>query len=207
MCIRDRLRFEGVDSFARVWFNGVELGWTKGSRLTSEFDVTSQLRSGRNVLAVAVSQWSDGTFLEDQDMWRMSGIFREVTLLARPHGGIDDLFVHASWDGDAKFLIDGPEGATVAIPELELATTCNTEVAIPDAQPWTAETPKLYDATVSTDTETVTIRIGFRSVAIAGDIITVNGEKSYSVGLTATNGIHAPGEPSVSRRCALTSSS
>lgn len=171
------LRFEGVDSFARVWFNGVELGWTKGSRLTSEFDVTSQLRSGRNVLAVAVNQWSDGTFLEDQDMWRMSGIFREVTLLARPHGGIDDLFVHASWDGDAKLLIDGPEGATVAIPELELATTCNTEVAIPDAQPWTAETPKLYDATVSTDTETVTIRIGFRSVAIAGDIITVNGEK------------------------------
>lgn len=55
------LRFEGVDSFARVWFNGVELGWTKGSRLTSEFDVTSQLRPGRNVLAVAVSQWSDGT--------------------------------------------------------------------------------------------------------------------------------------------------
>ena len=171
------LRFEGVDSFARVWLNGIELGWTKGSRLTSEFDVTSQLRPGRNVLAVAVSQWSDGTFLEDQDMWRMSGIFREVTLLARPYGGIDDLFVHASWDGDAKLLIDGPEGATVTIPELELTTTCNTEVTIPAAQPWTAETPRLYDATVSTDTETVAVRIGFRTVAVDGDVITVNGEK------------------------------
>lgn len=171
------LRFEGVDSFARVWLNGTELGWTKGSRLTSEFDVTAQLHPGRNVLAAAVSQWSDGTFLEDQDMWRMSGIFREVTLLARPHGGIDDLFVHAAWEGDAKLLIDGPDGATVTIPELAVTTTCNTEVTIPDVQPWTAETPRLYDATVSTDTETVTVKIGFRTVAIDGDIITVNGGK------------------------------
>ncbi|MDO4413332.1 glycoside hydrolase family 2 TIM barrel-domain containing protein [Cutibacterium sp.] len=172
------LRFEGVDSFARVWLNGVELGWTKGSRLTSEFDVTTQIRPGRNVLAVAVSQWSDGTFLEDQDMWRMSGIFREVTLLARPRDGIDDLFVHASWhDGVAELTIDGPKGAVVAIPELDVTTTCNTEVTIPDAKPWTAETPKLYDATVSTDSETVRLRIGFRTVTIDGDVITVNGRK------------------------------
>lgn len=172
------LRFEGVDSFARVWLNGVELGWTKGSRLTSEFDVTAQLRPGRNVLAVAVSQWSDGTFLEDQDMWRMSGIFRKVTLLARPQDGIDDLFVHASWeDGAAKITIDGADGATVTIPELGVTTTCNTEVTVPDAQPWTAETPMLYDATVSTGSETVSLRIGFRTVAIDGDVITVNGHK------------------------------
>ncbi|MSS45962.1 DUF4981 domain-containing protein [Cutibacterium sp. WCA-380-WT-3A] len=171
------LRFEGVDSFARVWLNGTELGWTKGSRLTAEFDVTAHVRPGRNVLAVAVSQWSDGTFLEDQDMWRMSGIFREVTLLARPHDGIDDLFVHASWDDGATLLIDGPEGATVTIPELDVTTSCNTTVTIPNAQPWTAETPKLYDATVSTSTETVTVRIGFRTVAIDADNIVVNGEK------------------------------
>ncbi|WCC79397.1 DUF4981 domain-containing protein [Cutibacterium equinum] len=172
------LRFEGVDSFARVWLNGVEVGWTKGSRLTSEFDVTAQLRPGRNVLAVAVSQWCDGTFLEDQDMWRMSGIFREVTLLARPRGGIDDLFVHASWaDGVATLTIDGPDGAAVTIPELDVTTTCNTEVTIPDAKPWTAETPRLYDATVATDCETVSLRIGFRTVAIEGDVITVNGHK------------------------------
>nr|WP_253693260.1 hypothetical protein [Cutibacterium modestum] len=95
----------------------------------------------------------------------------------------------------------------MTIPELAVTTTCNTEVTIPDVQPWTAETPRLYDATVSTDTETVTVKIGFRTVAIDGDIITVNGEKSSSAGSTATNGIRALGEPSTRRRCALTSSS
>ena len=65
----------------------------------------------------------------------------------------------------------------MTIPELAVTTTCNTEVTIPDVQPWTAETPRLYDATVSTDTETVTVKIGFRTVAIDGDIITVNGGK------------------------------
>ena len=73
------LRFEGVDSCARVWLNGVELGVTSGSRLPSEFDVTSAVRRDRdNVLAVRVHQWSSGSYLEDQDMWWLSGIFREV---------------------------------------------------------------------------------------------------------------------------------
>lgn len=173
------LRFEGVDSFARVWLNGHDLGWTKGSRLTSEFDVTDVLRPGRNVLAVRVSQWSDATFLEDQDMWWLSGIFRRVSLLARPRGGIDDLFVHSDLldDGRGRLLVDGPTDAVVRIPELDVETACNVEVVVDEVQPWTAETPNLYTATVSTPTETVTVRVGFRTVAIDGDVITVNGSK------------------------------
>ena len=89
------VRFEGVDSCARVWLNGVELGVSRGSRLPVEFDASAALRPGTNVLAVRVHQYSSGSYLEDQDTWRMSGIFREVALLARPAGGIRDLFVHA----------------------------------------------------------------------------------------------------------------
>jgi beta-galactosidase len=71
------LRFEGVDSCARVWLNSRELGVTYGSRLPAEFDVTGSLRPGRNVLAVRMHQFSAGTYLEDQDTWRLSGIFRD----------------------------------------------------------------------------------------------------------------------------------
>ena len=81
------LRFEGVDSRLRAWLNGVELGESMGSRLPTEFDVGELLRPGEdNVLAVRVHQWSAGSYLEDQDMWWLSGIFRGVTLLARPGG-------------------------------------------------------------------------------------------------------------------------
>ena len=93
------LRFDGVDSCARVWLNGVELGVTRGSRLPSEFDVSAALRPGRNVLAVRVHQWSSGSYLEDQDMWWLPGIFRDVTLIARPADGVDDVWVHADYDG------------------------------------------------------------------------------------------------------------
>ena len=94
------LRFEGVDSCARVWVNGDYLGTTRGCRLPAEFDVGGVLRPGAaNVLAVRVHQWSSGSYLEDQDMWWLSGIFRDVTLLARPAtAAIDDVFVHADYD-------------------------------------------------------------------------------------------------------------
>ena len=93
------LRFEGVDSRLRAWLNGVELGEAMGSRLPTEFDVGELLRPGEdNVLAVRVHQWSAGSYLEDQDMWWLSGIFRGVTLLARPAEALDDVFVHAGYD-------------------------------------------------------------------------------------------------------------
>ena len=93
------LRFEGVDSCARAWVNGDYVGTFRGSRLPAEFDVGWLLRPGEeNVLAVRVHQWSSGSYLEDQDMWWLSGIFRDVSLLARPPGAIDDVFVHADYD-------------------------------------------------------------------------------------------------------------
>jgi len=92
------LRFEGVDSCFRVWLNGDQVGTSRGSRLPSEFDVGRLLRPGRNVLAVRVHQWSSGSYLEDQDMWWLSGIFRGVSLIGRPSAAIDDVSVHSDFD-------------------------------------------------------------------------------------------------------------
>jgi beta-galactosidase len=89
------LRFEGVDSCFAVWLNGVRLGDGQGSRLPTELGVSGTLRPGRNVLAVRVHQWSAGSYLEDQDMWWLSGIFRPVRIVARR---LEDFFVHADFD-------------------------------------------------------------------------------------------------------------
>lgn len=94
------LRFDGVESRYKVWVNGTEIGIGSGSRLVQEFDVTDAVTSGVNVLAVRVHQWSAASYLEDQDQWWLPGIFREVTLLARPAGGIDDVWVTADFDAE-----------------------------------------------------------------------------------------------------------
>ncbi|GAB3456290.1 glycoside hydrolase family 2 TIM barrel-domain containing protein [Actinophytocola sediminis] len=172
------LRFDGVDSCARVWLNGAELGFFTGSRLAAEFDVGGVLRSGRNLLAVRVHQWSAASYLEDQDMWWLPGIFRPVTLLRRPAAGIDDVFVHADFDhttGMGTLRVDTPVPATVAVPGLGLAAVpTGVEVSVP-VHPWSAESPTLYDATVTSAGETVRLRLGFRTVSIVDGVLLVNG--------------------------------
>jgi len=108
------LRFEGVDSAFHLWVNGGEAGFSKGSRIPAEFDVTDLAHEGDNVLAVRVCQWSDGSYVEDQDMWWMSGIFRSVSLLAVPVVHLADLAVGTALDGsysDAKLTVTARIGA------------------------------------------------------------------------------------------------
>ncbi|MEV6348695.1 glycoside hydrolase family 2 TIM barrel-domain containing protein [Actinoplanes sp. NPDC051851] len=170
------LRFEGVDGAATVWLNGAELGTLRGSRLTTEFPVTEVLRPGTNVLAVRLAQWSAHSYLEDQDMWWMPGIFRSVTLLARPQGGIDDVFVHAAHDGTLRVDVSSGEPATLSVPALGLHDAATGVVhRLPAVEPWTAETPVLYDATVRTPAETVSLRIGFRTVHVEDGVLLLNG--------------------------------
>ncbi|WP_433719391.1 glycoside hydrolase family 2 TIM barrel-domain containing protein [Actinoplanes sp. CA-051413] len=173
------IRFEGVDSCYKVWLNGEELGHAKGSRLPAEFAVGGLLRPGRNVLAVRVHQWSSGSYLEDQDMWWLSGIFRTVRLLARPEGGLGDVFVHAAYDhltGHGTVSVDTDVPARLTIAELGLV---DVDAAGPHVinrvEPWSAETPRLYTARLETGTEGADIRIGFRTVALADGRWTVNG--------------------------------
>ncbi|WP_028063541.1 glycoside hydrolase family 2 TIM barrel-domain containing protein [Solirubrobacter soli] len=177
------LRFEGVDSCARVWLNGDYLGTTRGSRLPAEFDVGGVLRVGEaNVLAVRVHQWSSGSYLEDQDMWWLSGIFRDVTLLSRPaSGAIEDVFVHADYDhvsGSGSLRVDVPGvSARVTVPELGIAALGGETVTVERVEAWSAEVPRLYDCVVASATERVTLRIGFRRVVIEDGLLQVNGHR------------------------------
>ena len=173
------LRFLGVDSMFTCWLNGTELGWSTGSRLTTEFDVGPLLRPSGNELVVRVHQWSAASYLEDQDMWWLSGIFRDVSLIARPVGAIDDLFVHADFrDGVGTLRIDTDVPARLDVPSLGLR---DVDAAGPHriepVEPWSAETPRLYDAELRAGGERIALRIGFRTVAIRDGVLTVNGRR------------------------------
>ncbi|BCL26785.1 glycoside hydrolase family 2 TIM barrel-domain containing protein [Streptomyces aurantiacus] len=171
------LRFDGVESCARVWLNGTDIGEFKGSRLPHEFAVGHLLKPAGNVLAVRVHQWSAGSYLEDQDQWWLPGIFRDVTLLHRPAGSALDFFVHASYDhreGTGTLRVDSEVDGRVVVPGLDIDTKTGQAVVVP-VRPWTAETPHLYDGTLVTDGERVPLRIGFRTVALEDGLIKVNG--------------------------------
>lgn len=180
---RTVLRFDGVDSCGQVWLNGHELGLTAGSRLPSEFDVTGTLRAGRNVLVVRVYQWSSGSYLEDQDAWRLAGIVRPVQLLSRPRGGIADVALWAGFDertcrGSLRVEVEGAEAPTWEVPQLGASGAANGAISFLErVNPWTAETPALYTLRVTTPAETASLRVGFRTVALADGCLTVNGKR------------------------------
>ncbi|NEW04965.1 DUF4981 domain-containing protein [Paenibacillus sp. SYP-B3998] len=168
------LNFQGVDSAFHVWVNGVEVGYSQGSRLASEFDVTPYVREGSNLLAVRVYQWSDGSYLEDQDMWWLSGIFRDVYLVMQPKLQVYDFFCRTELDAeciDAELQVDITlrnqnalqQGAEIdirlfdsyfseiasvrsGVPFIDNGgmTTINERLHVACPRKWTAETPYLY---------------------------------------------------------------
>jgi beta-galactosidase len=186
------LRFDGVESRYRVWLNGMEIGVGSGSRLAQEFDVTDAVRAGSNTIAVRVHQWSASTYVEDQDQWWLPGIFRDVTVQARPVGGIDDVWLRAGYDSRTGSGTLSPElraepsafPVRLRVPELgidvEWASAADvTPIEIAEVTPWTAERPTLYDATVVSTggAESIALRVGFRTVEIIGDRFLVNGRR------------------------------
>ncbi len=171
------LRFEGVDSCFAVWLNGVRLGDGQGSRLPTEFDISAVLRTGPNQLAVRVHQWSAGSYLEDQDMWWLSGIFRPVRIIAQ---GLEDFSVQADYDhrtgaGTLSVRTTGP--ATLNVPGLGLV---DADPAGPHrfeaVVPWSDEQPHLYEGELTAGGERIRLRIGFRTVAVVDGQVTVNGK-------------------------------
>ena len=182
------LRFDGAESLYRVWLNGEEVGISTGSRLVREFDVTGMVQPGRNVILVRVHQWSPGSYLEDQDQWWLPGIFRDITLLGRPRGAVDDVWLRTGYDDGTGFLdpeIVAENAAfpiTVEIDELGVSREFGSpaEVAgfsVGRVEPWSAEAPRLYESRVRSAGETVRLRIGFRTVRIDGDQLQVNGRQ------------------------------
>jgi len=193
------LRFEGADSALSVWINGEEVGYSTGSRLPAEFDVSDHLEAGTNTVAVQVTQWSAGSYVEDQDMWWLSGLFREVSLCATPETYVADADVRTELDddyGDATLRADvtvagaatdgtldaelvGPTGETVEtfeaeIPENERTVELEAHVENPDM--WTAETPTLYTLLLTLEGTVVRQPVGFREVEVRNGQLRVNGE-------------------------------
>ena len=178
------LRFDGVESCASVYVNGAFAGYTQGSRLPAEFDVSSFCRPGENELLVIVRQYSDGCYLEDQDMWWLGGIIRDVWLLFRPREAIEDLQLTADYDASsglgllkvsavgagASFTLFDPRGAEV------LRGSCGESYQLP-VEPWTAETPRLYSLLVSSPREHTRLSAGFRRVEIADHTLLLNGKR------------------------------
>ena len=159
------LRFEGIESAGTIWLNGQLLGTTRGSRLPSEFEVGGVLRDGETLLVVRVVQFSAASYLEDQDMWWLPGIFRDVTLLCAPAGSIRDIFVHADYtpDGHGVLRVD-VEGAaeTPVVTLAELGLTDGAPGATVDlgaVEPWSAESPRLYAIEIATALQTARNRI------------------------------------------------
>ncbi|WP_414507621.1 glycoside hydrolase family 2 TIM barrel-domain containing protein [Streptomyces sp. NEAU-L66] len=173
------LHFGGVESCARVWLNGVELGHFKGSRLPHEFEAGHLLRPHRNVLAVRVHQWSSGSYLEDQDQWWLPGIFRNVSLHRRPEGSVADHFVHAGFDhvtGHGTLRVECAPAGRVTVPALGLDLATGESATVP-VRPWTAEEPHLYDGELVTPGERIPLRIGFRTVRVEDGLLKVNGRR------------------------------
>jgi beta-galactosidase len=182
------LRFDGVESVFKLWVNGDEIGTASGSRLAHEFDVTSSVRPGDNVVAVRVHQWSAASYIEDQDQWWLPGIFRDVTVIARPAGGIEDVWLRTGFEnghGQVETEVTANAAAfpvTLRLPELGIEQVWATaaDVApldVDGVEPWSAEQPRLYNVTVSTAAESIAMRVGFRTVEIRGDQFLVNGRR------------------------------
>ena len=189
------LNFEGVDSCFYVWVNGTYVGYSQVSHATSEFDVTDALADGENTLAVLVLKWCDGTYLEDQDKFRMSGIFRDVYLLNRPENVVYDYFttteiqeeqavitVHANYRGKAvptKLTLYDAEHREVASQvfqeNTDIAYTHKAVFVVKEPNLWNPEQPYLYTLVLETEGEVITDRIGIRKIRVKDAVLYING--------------------------------
>ena len=178
------LRFEGVSSSCRVWVNGHEVGYGEDSMLPSDFDIAPYLASGANLLAVEVRRWCDGSYLEDQDMFRFSGIFRDVSLVALPKVRIDDFFVTAVPTDDftaadvrlvAETRGKGELAATLYDAGFREVGRFRDVLRLSRPHLWSAEDPYLYTLLVRYGDDIRTCRVGVRKVEVVGNRVLLNG--------------------------------
>ena len=184
------LNFEGVDSCFYVWINGSYIGYSQVSHMTSEFDVTDVLQDGTNTVAVLVMKWCDGSYLEDQDKFRMSGIFRDVYILKRPKQAISDYHIKTRIEDmlakveiemkfysplNVKISIEDRNGAVVALGSIAEEGTAVLEIASPEL--WNTENPYLYKLILETENEVIVDHIALRKIEIKDQVIYLNGQK------------------------------
>ncbi len=189
------LHVGSATSNIRVWVNGKEVGYSEDSKLEARFNITKYVKTGENLVAFEIFRWCDGTYLEDQDFWRMAGISRDVYVFSREKKRLEDIRVIASASGEAtlsaevskgvtkvSFEILDPKGALVASAEVPVSkNVAKTVLNVADVKQWTAETPSLYTLKVASfdkkgQTELATIEIGFRDVEVKDGLLLVNGK-------------------------------
>ncbi len=197
------LHIGSATSNVRVWINGKEVGYSEDSKLEARFNVTKFVKKGENLIALEIFRWCDGTYLEDQDFFRFSGIARDVYLYSREKKRLENVRVVGSASGEASLYAEVSKGVTAVSFAIldqagkEVASTkvnvnsktlsenglpcVNTSLQVPSVKQWTAETPWLYTLNVASydkkgQTEATSIQIGFRDVEIVGGQLLVNGK-------------------------------
>ena len=186
------LVFEGVDSCFYLWVNGKYIGYSQVSHSTSEFDLTDVLQDGKNRIAVLVLKWCDGSYFEDQDKFRMSGIIRDVYLLHRPQEGIFDYFIKTEHTKEkavvtaeityfdktvpTKVSMMDKEGTVLSTKEIKENEDSKTVAVFEIESPylWNAETPYLYTIVFETADEVITDRVGIRKISIEDCVVKIN---------------------------------
>ena len=197
------LNIGAPSSNVRVWVNGKEVGYSEDSKLEARFDITKYVRTGENLIALEIFRWCDGTYLEDQDFYRFTGIARDTYIYTREKNRIEDIRVIASADGKAsvytevskgvtsvQYAILDPYGKEVASASVKVGSAerserglpvVRTELQVPSVLNWSAETPWLYSLVVASfnkkgQTEQASVQIGFRDVCVKGGQLLVNGQ-------------------------------
>ncbi len=171
----------------KLWVNGKYVGYSEDSKVAAEFDITKYVKRGKNLIAMQVMRWCDGSYLEDQDFWRFTGIAREVYLYARPKQHLEDLTIGQDWQDGKGLLTVGvkaPRGLQVEarLEDADGKTVgSGLQQTIADVKAWTAETPYLYTLYINVKkgsqlVESVCQRVGFRHVEISGGQLLVNGQ-------------------------------
>lgn len=184
------LNFEGVDSCFFVWLNGKYTGYSQVPHATAEFDVTEFLEEGENTIAVLVLKWCDGSYLEDQDKFRMNGIFRDVYLLKRPERAIWDYHIttqikentakiklNVTFDFSIPVSVTIEDQARAVVATGTISDDGSIEFKIPNPTLWNTEHPYLYTLTLQSSYETIVDYIALRTIEIRDKVIYFNGQK------------------------------
>ncbi len=192
--------FRGAETAIYVWLNGEFLGYSEDSFTPSEFELTPYIKEKNNRLCVEVYKRSSASWLEDQDFWRFSGIFRDVFLYAVPSAHVRDMKVIADYDGEngllsAEFDIEGKCSAKAVLTDKDGKTVFESEAAdslncvIKNAFPWSAEIPNLYTLTIiltaenGTEIEVSRTKIGFRRFELKNGLMCLNGKRIIFKGI------------------------
>lgn len=192
--MRKILVFEGADSCIYLYINGEFAGYSQVSHSTSEFDITPLLHEGENIITAAVLKWCDGTYLEDQDKFRLSGIFRDVYVLSRPEKRLENYIVKTELSDDTSSakLVFTPYGCDVNAEFYDGGTrlaefsakdgeTVRIDIAMPKL--WSAETPNLYSLKIFAGDETIGEKVGFRNVCVSDGVMRINGKAVKFLGV------------------------